>query len=525
MGIKNQKPLPTDIGWQRLGTSSRHGINVPLFSLRSENSQGIGEFFDLILMIDWLASCGFSILQILPIYDTGRSSSPYNALSSCALNPVYLHIPALEGASSTPGFFESQTILKNTNRSPRAIYRKVREEKLAFLERYFEQFIGDLNVQEKIARFLNQHPWAEHYALFLALKEKNRETCWQSWSKEERELDNLPQLKKKHQKRFSFYIFLQILCKEQMEIVKQHAESRHVFLKGDIPILLSPDSADVWAEREHFRLEYGTGCPPDLFNDAGQNWGFPLFDWNYVQKTGYSWWKRRLAYASRFFHMYRIDHLVGFFRIWAIPLGKAPTEGLFLSKNRKLWPFEGKKRLEALIRASPMLPIAEDLGIMPKEASSILQDLGISGTRVTRWMKYWDEDGSFIPGKEFDPMSVTTLSTHDTASFGQWWEETPEEAKHYACSRNLPYAQRLSPNLREAFLEDAHASASIFHSNLITEYLALFPTLAFKTSKEERINVPGVESDRNWSLRVRATVETLSSHAPLCQLLTKLARL
>ncbi|MEM8628525.1 MAG: 4-alpha-glucanotransferase [Chlamydiota bacterium] len=513
---------PAGDAWARIGTAPRHGINTPLFSLRTETSQGVGEFPDLLPLIDWMEEVGFSIVQILPIGDTGTSPSPYNALSSLALHPVYLHIPALAEANRVPGYAESQKKLRAFELLPRFSYHEVVCEKLNFLRAYFSHIYEEK--KEAILDFAKEHPWVVSYGLFRALKEKNRQLSWQCWPREEKERHRLSHLEKEHQKEIHFYTLLQMLCYEQMRAVKEHAEKKGVYLLGDLPILLSPDSADVWAERSLFSLQETVGCPPDLFNYEGQNWGFPVLKWDEVAQSGYRWWQNRLSYASHFFHLYRIDHLVGFFRIWAIPLGKSPIKGRFLSSNRKLWPFHGKERMQALIEASPMLPIGEDLGILPKEARGILEDLGISGTRVTRWVKYWEEDGQFVRGEDFDPISVSTLSTHDTPTFSGWWESSPSEAKLYADSRKIAYHKNLTPSLRDACLEDLHRSSSIFHINLLMEYAALFPEFSFPSAEEERINVCGVELQSNWSLRYLATVEQFREHRPLSSLLERCAQ-
>lgn len=510
----------TKNAWGKIGVSHHHGINTPIFSLRTENSLGIGEFLDLIPLIDWASSLGLKVIQILPINDTGMSPSPYNALSSLALNPTYLSLSAIDGAKSIPSYLETKKRLQAFDQEKRVLYSLIRKEKLRFLHEYFLRFSED--TKGFVAKIIKKEPWVKIYALFMALKEKNGLMSWLYWPDQEKNPIDLEKLYEEQKSVWPFYAFLQYLCFEQMRLVKKHAEKRQVFLKGDIPILLSPDSTDVWYERENFCLDYTTGCPPDLFNYEGQNWGFPLFSWEYLQKTKYAWWKRRLQVAEKFFHIYRIDHLVGFFRIWAIPIGKAPVKGAFFSPNRKIWYFHAKERIEALIEASSMLPIGEDLGIMPKEARGLLKTLGVSGTRITRWVKYWEEDGSFIPSKDFDPLSVTTLSSHDTSTFGQWWKENPSEAKLYAESRNIPYEKTLSPSLREKCLEDAHKSSSLFHINLLFEYLAVFPEFSLKNPKDERINCPGTESLENWSIRYPVKIETLQEHIPMRNLFKRL---
>mgnify|MGYP001800316074 CR=1 FL=1 len=168
-----------------------------------------------------------------------------------------------------------------------------------------------------------------------------------------------------------------------------------------------------------------------------------------------------------------------------------------------------------------MLPIAEDLGIMPKEARGILKHLGIAGTRLTRWVKYWEEDSSFIRSEDFDLFSVTTLSSHDTSSFDEWWQQNPSEAALYASSRNVPFTRTLSYDGKKAYLEDAHQSASLLHINLLSEYLTAFPDLS--PHPLSRINVPGTESEENWSMRYPITLETLKKHTAATNFMQQMA--
>ena len=311
--------------WKKIGIQKLHGINTPLFSLRTEASEGIGEFMDLMPLIDWVQGVGFHILQILPINDTGYSASPYNALSSIALNPIFLRLSLLEDIQSIPIFSETIYSLKKLNQKPKVDYREVRLTKMRCLEKYVAHIEKDPSWKKRLFDFIDQQPWVKTYALFMALKKKNGQSSWLYWPEEEKNPTSFTDLFAIHEKECLFYAFIQLFCYSQCIEIKRYAEKKGVYLKGDIPILLSPDSADVWAERENFSLEYTTGCPPDLFNYEGQNWGFPLFSWNYLKKNNYLWWRRRLQFAEQFFHLYRIDHLVGFFRIWAIPLGSPPT--------------------------------------------------------------------------------------------------------------------------------------------------------------------------------------------------------
>jgi 4-alpha-glucanotransferase len=300
-----------------------------------------------------------------------------------------------------------------------------------------------------------------------------------------------------------------------MEKVRAFATSLSFFLMGDLPILLSPDSADVWKERSFFRLDLSAGAPPDLYNTFGQKWGFPLLNWDVVRKDHFSWWKRRLSVIEKCYHMYRIDHVVGFFRIWAIPEGKEPTDGYFIPTDASLWFKQGQEILEMMIDSSPLLPIAEDLGTIPEEVYPILKNLGICGIKVLRWQ-------GGIAYSEYEPLSMTTVSTADMEPLSLWWEKYPNEAQDLCKFKNWDYEESLSQSRRMEILQDAHSTTSLFHINPLQEYLALFPELVWDNPLDERINIPGTLLPINWTYRLRPYLEELTQHTPLSEAIEKI---
>jgi 4-alpha-glucanotransferase len=380
-------------------------------------------------------------------------------------------------------------------------HRSVRREKLNFLKRYYKQHPRNKETQE----FIAAHPWLLPYALFKVYKDEYNHRAWQEWPKEAA----VPK-----QEEIDFYCFLQLLCFEQMRQVKKHAASKKVFLKGDIPILISPDSADVWREPHLFNLNSVAGSPPDAFNQKGQIWGFPLYHWEAHRATQFAWWKQRLKTAEEFFDLYRIDHVVGFFRIWAVPLEK-PTEGHFIPEDPALWLGQGREILEMMIEASPMLPLAEDLGTIPDCVRPLLKELGICKTNLIRWQRDWKGDGSYLPFNQYEPFSLTTLSTHDSDPVPLWWKKFPEEATLFATFKHWNYQPDLSSDQHLAILRDSHHTASYFHINLLQETLLLFPELSWPNLEEERINVPGTLLPTNWTYRFRPSVEEIVAHQGL----------
>lgn len=496
--------------WQKIGFHPHHGIALPLSALRTQKSCGIGEFYDLIPLIDWCSSLGFDCIQLLALNDNGNDESPYNALSSCALDPVYLSLHALDHveANELIASFHSLTLL------PRVAIREVKQKKLEWLYSYFQKHFLEFSQREDYQNFLLES-WLLPYSLFKTYKQQYNNKSWQDWPQETQSYP--PKSLFIQQESIQFYSFVQYLCHSQLEKIKIHASSRKIFLKGDIPILLSPDSADVWANRSLFDLSLVAGAPPDYYNQQGQKWGFPLINWEAMEKTNFAWWKERLQASAKFFHMYRIDHVVGFFRIWGIPPNKKPKDGHFVPENPHLWASHGQKILEMMIESSPLLPIAEDLGTVPKEVPIVLKSLGICGTKVIRWQRAWEHDRSFFPYSSYEPFSMTTVSTHDCGTLTGWWQNFPDEAKAFADFKGWSYKKKLGLEQLREILLDSHQTPSYFHINLLQEYLALFPELVNPNPEEERINTPGTISDKNWTYRFKPFLEDIVKHLHLSE--------
>ncbi len=435
---------------------SKHGIVTPLFSLRTKQSSGIGEFLDLLPLIDWCSSIGLNVIQLLPLNDTGGEMSPYYAVSSCALDPVYLSLPTpLSCGPSRPDILQTK------------------------LDYFFSQFKTHPHTSF-------QAPWLESYARFKAQKDPRYPP--------------------------EFYKYLQGLCFDQMKQVRAYATKKNVSLLGDIPILLSPDSADVFAEPHLFDLSLEAGAPPDQYNTLGQHWGFPLFRWDAIRAEHYGWWKRRMQTAALCFHACRIDHVVGLFRIWAIPFGKKPAEGHFVPENPMVWKELGRERLKNIVGASDMIPIAEDLGTIPRGVAEVLKELSICSTKVFLWQK---TGGKTVPLDRYEPLSLTTVSTPDSEPLGVMWGKYRDLAEPYAKYKGWEYKQELETWQRKELLRDAHHTASMWHVNLLQETLALFPELVHENPEDERINIPGTILPTNWTYQFKPSVEELMAHEGL----------
>lgn len=505
---------------RELLNTSHHGLCTPLFSLHSQESGGIGEYSDLLKLLPFCQEIGFDTIQLLPLNDTGKETSPYMALSAFALHPIYIALHRLTLIERVPHYQEKITNLRRYTQSPRVEYAQVGRLKNEFLREYASCVYQEIAPQSGYQAFCRRHKyWLEHYALFKTLKEKNAFRCWEDWEEGEKNPspENYAELLRKHKDNVDFHTFLQYLAFTQLAEVKEAATAQKIFIKGDIPILISRDSADLWNLhiRPYFFLDLAAGAPPDMYAKEGQYWGFPVYNWPELEKNGYDFWKERLACAEELYHLYRLDHVVGFFRLWAIPLHKKALEGSFLPKNESEWIPLGKKILEMMLSAAPLLPIAEDLGTVPPATRTCLRELGIPGTKVMRWERRWNQDRGFIPLSDYPRESMTTVSTHDSETLQLWWRNNPEEARLYAAFKGWEYQPLLSLDRHLEILQEAHHSNSAFHINLLQEYLALIPELTSSNPDEERINIPGKILETNWTYKFRPSIEELQKHALL----------
>lgn len=516
---ETQRLLASPAGeqWEIIGPRNHHGITTALFSLKTKESSGIGEYLDLIPLMQWCKEVGFDVIQLLPLNDTGLDKGPYGAISAFALNPIHLSLTHLQHIEEFPELTTMLLDFRHLSESQRIEYAKVQAAKNCFLHKYYLLAGKAIKESESYQQFVKSHSWLSSYALFKAIKiERN----WESWEKWEDLSSPSPQTLKKaseyYESEISFHIFIQYLCFQQMESVKKQADSLGIFIKGDIPILISRESADVWIHRSLFLMDLSAGAPPDMYSKEGQNWGFPIYNWAEMAKEGYIWWKQRLEVASRLYHLYRIDHIVGFFRIWSIPLGKEGHEGYFVPEARETWLTHGSEIMKIMLKNSSLLPIGEDLGTVPPEVRACLNGLGICGTKVIRWERLWNVEGQpFIKYDEYIPASMTTVSTHDSEPLQMWWENFPKEARDFAAFKGWNYTFELSKNRHQEILWDSHHTSSLFHINLLQEYLALVPGLTWPNLDDERINTPGTISERNWSYRYRASMEEIAANEPL----------
>lgn len=306
------------------------GTQVPVFSLRTRKSAGIGDFGDLKTMIDFVASTGQKVLQLLPINDTTithtwTDSYPYSCISVFAIHPQYVDLHALPELKDAKARAEAEKTRAELNAQDKIDYEKVNDFKINYLRQIFNQE-GEkmMKTAEYKAFFQDTELWLVPYAQYSYLRDKNGTADFNQWPDhqvwDEAERKALADPKTAAYKNVAFFYFVQFVLDRQMQEAHEHAKAKGVILKGDIPIGVNRNGCDVWMEPKYFNLNGQAGAPPDDFSANGQNWGFPTYNWFEMLKDGCQWWNRRFKNMARYFDAYRIDHVLGFFRIWEIPV-------------------------------------------------------------------------------------------------------------------------------------------------------------------------------------------------------------
>jgi len=628
------------------------GVLVPVAALRSEQSCGVGEFADLAELAEWCRENGLDLIQILPVNDTGYQSSPYSALSAFALHPIYIriaHVPEY-GALSTALRAEVDAAIAElrSDQEPRERfqYQVVISAKQGILRQIYHARRDAIQDDPALWEWAEKNPWVRGYAAYRTLKDRHEQRAWMDWTElRDPNADDINALwsRPSLQDELTFYVWLQYRLEEQLRSAVAAVDRAGVQLKGDLPILMDEDSADIWRHRNIFIPELRAGAPPDMFSRTGQNWGFPVYDWDVLAKEDYNWWKRRLMQADKFYHAFRIDHVLGFFRIWSIPaedlagtmgyfypsftltrealhdagfddgriawlaqphirgdtlreqfgheadrvvglaldqLGdedlyrfggriagerslltldlsediierlralywdralietdngrfapawefractryldlpdeeKEAFEGLVRHVNRvseEMWEEQGRRLLSFMSNTVPMLPCAEDLGVIPESVPRTLSDLNILGLRVPRWAREWDEPGQpYIPVERYPFLTVSAPSVHDTSTLREWWESEGEATGFWQAlgfSGEAP-ASFGPETARHVYGKLANANAAILVFQL-QDYLVFDTALTPDDPADERINIPGTSNDFNWTYRMPVPIDAL----------------
>lgn len=307
------------------------GLVAPLFSMRHDQDFGIGDFRSLREHIDWAEKTGLHVLQILPINDTTfyrdwRDSYPYNAISTDALNPIYIDLLDLEPLSDSTlqGHFVQEA--KSLREATSVLYPQVATLKEKYLRQHFDEY-GKATARKRAYKSFVQDnkSWLIPYIAFCILRDRHPNTCFDSWGAYQafdRQAIEAFIEQPKQQQEAKYHIYTQYLLHEQLSAVAKYAEERGVVLKGDLPIGVAPHSVEVWTQATLFHTNRSAGAPPDDFARDGQNWGFPTYNWERMQEDNLAWWQQRFSRLGQYFKAIRIDHILGFFRIWEIPMGQ-----------------------------------------------------------------------------------------------------------------------------------------------------------------------------------------------------------
>lgn len=473
------------------------GIAVPLFSLRDETGAAVGEMPDLLPLARWARGIGQRIVQILPINETRPGeASPYAALSAFAIDPLYLRLSAVPGLPDACPHDAGED-------TEAAIPRdSIRQAKLDALEAGWSRF-RDEHLRRRTGRCElferwqhSQTAWLEDYALFRAASELHPHLPWQSWPAElaRRDENALRDLRSGCAGRVEFHRWAQWLCFEQWHAVREEVRRLGVAVMGDLPFAPGADSADAWSEPALFRPGWEVGAPPDDFSETGQNWHLPLYDWEYLRRAGFGWWRRRIEQAAALYDAVRIDHIVGVFRTYSIPLD--PTwRPCFHPWDEAAQIAQGDEFLRmAVAAAGDCQVVAEDLGTVPSFVREAMRRHGVPGYKVLRWER--DARGHADP-RGYERTSIATTGTHDTTTLSVWWEELPaEERAEFAARLSLagadPARRRLAPALRRSILARLYESGSTW---VILPVQDLF-------GWRERINVPMTVGPGNWNYRL-----------------------
>jgi 4-alpha-glucanotransferase len=473
----------------------------------------------------WLAAAGHTVLQILPIVDPAAcQESAYFAQSAFSIDTLFIALDQVEDFQAAGGKArvlgpDGEAALERARAAPSVDHATVRGLKSRALEAAFARFF-ETEWKGRSARaaafqdFRERHrAWLEDYALFRALKERAMQRAWWDWEPglKDREPAALARARAELEPRVLFFDYCQWQAEEQWDATRRAVAARGVALKGDLPFVCAADSADVWTRREEFRLDWSLGAPPDAFNAEGQDWDLPVYRWDVMERSGFAWLRERGRRASELYDLYRIDHVIGYYRMWV-----KPRDG---SKARFVPPDEGdqvrlaEKLLGALAGAGDAALIAEDLGVVPDFARASLTRLGIPGYRVLRWEADWDHHAHrnrFRDPARYPALSVATPGTHDNEPLAAWWEALPAHERRAVLEMPAlaPLARKLgdgaatcpfTPEVHEALLEALEASGSDL---VILPIQDVFGT-------RERINIPATVGAHNWSYRVPWTVEDL----------------
>lgn len=455
------------------------GILMPVFSI--PGPEGIGDFGETTKrFIDDTKDAGFRIWQILPLNPVGYGNSPYQPYSSFAGEELYISLDELkkDGLLEEVGVYEGPAEIVD--------YEKVRAFKEPYFRKAFEKFKE--NPEKEFQEFADRAYWLDRYALFRVLKQKNNNESWSKWSREDQEMQEVPEELKDE---VEYQKFLQYEFDKQWKKILNYAHDKGLIVVGDMPIYVGHDSADVWQFKDAFLLDENyeptavAGCPPDYFSEDGQLWGNPLYNWKDMKGNGYEFWIKRFDWNKDLFDVIRIDHFIGFDRYWAIPAGDTTA---------KYGHYEDGPRYDFFDVVFDEMPdlqlIAEDLGVLRPEVAELKDKYGLLGMKISQY--------SFGPNEEkvgyvLPENAIAYPGTHDNDPVNGWYESLPkEERKH------------INKLFRQLKLKGKTAADKVVYYSLREpSRIAIIPMQdILNHSADQRINRPGTIGSPNWEWRL-----------------------
>ncbi len=487
------------------------GTLFPLFSMRHRKDWGIGDVGSMTLWFDALKELNLNLLQVLPMNEMPPGvSCPYTALSAFALDPIYIavdELPELKDAAEVRSGLNSRRFraeVRKLRSSGTVLYNEVRHLKFTALWKLYTWFhqnhiLKDTAFAGEFRSFCRANSaWLDDYAVFRRLKDTHDWTSWTHWESplRSRHGDALADLHKREETQIIFFKYLQWCLHRQWTAAKARAGRLGISLLGDLPFMVNQESADVWSRQGEFDIDCEIGAPPDAFSETGQRWGLPAYRWAAVEGNNFDWWRSKVRKAADFYDLFRIDHMVGFFRTWVIPrdVSRRPD---FDIRDEHGQRGRGKRFLEAVAGASAMLPVAEDLGVIPPYVREVLRELNIPGYKVMRWEK--GHDGNYTDPKDYIPVSLATSSTHDNEPLADWWD-TVDHAEKKLFWKLVSGEESAPPAYSKAH---ARALSSLLGAG---SRIVVLPIQDIVGSKD-RVNTPGTLGDHNWTWLFHDTAE------------------
>jgi len=532
------------------------GILVPVFALRHDHDFGIGDTKAMRDAIEFCEENNVGVLQILPINETGGDNSPYNAISSVALDPAYLEL----APNAVPGL--SQELIEQCIdaseleklRQDAVAYRQVKQLKVKVLRKAFEIFekneiLKSTDAAAQLSQFRQENSrWLEPYTLFRTIMDRHEgSSVWTQWQEQMRSYesalkhfecgaDNVdrPEIERSRQ----FWAYVQWIAFTQWRDLKVFAAKHAVSLMGDLPFGVSRYSADVWAERRIFDLDWSCGAPPEIYFQGdpfvrqwGQNWGMPLYNWDENKKEDFAWWRQRIKHLNELFHYVRIDHVLGFFRVYGFPwiperndefsqltkeqakkktggrlphfVPRADDDPQDAEENAK----EGAAYLQVLLDAAGTTGIvAEDLGVVPDYVRPLIHELGIAGFAIPIFERN-EEDRSFKAKETLHELSLATYATHDHQPIKvfydqlvKWWHGPEGREGWLEVQRLMHFLGEDETDPPTTFSDDLHRS--MLRNLLETPCWLALVMITDLLGTTQRFNEPGLSGDSNWSQRL-----------------------